>query len=545
MVRPTASPLRRLAAAPEPCPAARQRRHKTFARHVDKDNQVYYTFANRRPLPDPASPPQYDFFSMPDLLLDLDAEGSSAVRPFDDEADGKRLRERWPADTPRREAARATARRFEQQVYESRRKTREICSQPTNVWRITPHDVLSAALLGSPPPSEGPVAPTSCEAPPGAPAMGVLERLRIENGIPPHAAKDDEQLLRWMLLRQQMLDKSRLSRDEAAPSPSQLAQALRKQTSMTGIRRLVCQCLGAGTSVACFTAQQGPEPDMAVELRRACERVLGVASASRDERLQALATLGNLSERLAAAGASMGAPLLGLCLRLSAEAALPEASSEWLHRGFDADAWSANAQTSRDVASTLDAFGSLLAGGGEPGVDTAPMRQLLLQLLTGIDENDCIAPASLRALTVPYLELDGPVPAQQALGAYSSYVALLGQLGAVRTLWKEWRLSAPQARALAGPHGAGAVEAAFADALRRAAHGVTAAGYGETGADASLEQCVVLDYHAMDEAGHASGAGGGPSDTGRAPHPDGVAAVLDMPLDGCMSEVQRMPSVQG
>ena len=79
MIRPATRRAPQLPAT-ELCPGAHQRRFKTFVRHVDKNNQVYYTLANRRPRPDPASPAQHEFFSMPDLLLDLDAEGTVVGR---------------------------------------------------------------------------------------------------------------------------------------------------------------------------------------------------------------------------------------------------------------------------------------------------------------------------------------------------------------------------------------------------------------------------------------------------------------------------------
>ncbi|KAJ6446460.1 cell division cycle 37 [Purpureocillium lavendulum] len=521
----------------ERCPNAGQRRFKTFVRHVDKNNNVYYTLANRRPPPDPSFPAQHEFFSMPDLLLDLDAEGTTGVRPFDEEADERRLKDKWPAEPLKRAAVKARLKQFEEQVYESRRKARQLWSQPTNVWRITPHDLLSAALRGAPLASE----PTQPDTPHTPPATGndtrVLSKLRVENGIPPHALDQDERLLRWMLLRQRSLEHSKETRDEAAPTPSQLVETLRKQSSITEFRRLIFQCLAAGTSVGSFIDQGRTRPDLSMEIRRACERVLIEHPTPRAARLETLVAIGNLAARLSTLGTNVGAPLYGLCLKLSAEAGLPEAISEWLHRGYEARIWDTDVESSNDVLSSLSAMNFCVANESQPNVDGIPRRQLLFQLLTGIDENDAISPESFRNLVVLYLQQGATEHATPAPAAYRSYISLLGNLGAVRTLWKEWRLSAPQARALAEAQNTkgDAVDVAFADAVRHASR-VIAAGDGETSPDLGLDECARLDYHAIEmqdtKAWHAA-----PGGTPELAH---AAPLLDMPLNECIKLLRQM-----
>lgn len=531
MIRSAASRAPALANT-ELCAGAHQRRFKTFVRRVDKNDEVYYTLARKGLSPDPSSPVQYDFFEMPDLLLDLDAEGTRNVRAFGDE-DEQHMKGQW-AVVPRRTAVKARLRQFEEQVYESRRKAHEILSRPTNIWRITSHDILSAALCGAP--VESLATRPSNETPGLQTGSQILEQIRVENGIPPHAAEEDEQLLRWMILRRKSLEQSRHKREEAAPTPMQLSEALRTQISITGVRRLVFQCLATGTSITGFTTQSGSKPDLNLEIREASERVLRRDPEDRTSILEALSFIGNLSERLSRLNAGVGAPLCGLGLKLSAEAGLLETTSEWLYRGHDANLWSNDTEAPKDVLSTLNSLRSTLSNAHETGLHHVQNRQLLFQLLTGIDENDAISPDSFRALATLYLKDNSHVPAQQALEVYESYISLLGQLGATRMLWKEWRLSAPQARKRPNDR----MAAVFGEAVRQSAH-VIAASDGEARSDVSLDECATLDYHAieMQDAStwrRAVGVSKEDFEIGD------VLSALDLPLGGWMKQMEQLQS---
>ncbi|KND95152.1 hypothetical protein TOPH_00568 [Tolypocladium ophioglossoides CBS 100239] len=529
MIRSAASRAPALANA-ELCAGSHQRRFKTFVRRVDKNQEVYYTLARKGLSPDPNSPVQYDFFEMPDLLLDLDAEGTRNVRSFEDD-DERHMKGKW-AVVPKRTAVRARLKQFEEQVYESRRRAHEILSQPTNIWRITSHDIVSAALRGASVESQATQA--SNETPGLQKEPDIFEKLRIENGIPPHATEEDEQLLRWMILRRKSLEQSRQKREEAAPTPLQLAEALEQQMSITGVRRLVFQCLAAGTSIASFKSPSGFKPGLPLTIREACERVLRQYPGDRTSILETLIFIGNLSERLSRLNTSAGAALCGLGLKLSSGTGLLETTSEWLYRGYDTNSWSNDVKASKDVLSTLSSLRSTLSNEQEPRLHQVHSRQLLFQLLTGIDENDAISPDSFRALATLHLNDDSHIPAQQAFEIYESYILLLGQLGATRMLWKEWRLSAPQARKRLNDR----IVAIFGKAVRESAH-VIAASNGETRSDLNLDECATRDYHAIEMQAastlrHAAGAPKEDLEIGD------VASALDLPLEGWMKQVARL-----
>ncbi|KMQ81684.1 hypothetical protein RF55_25554, partial [Lasius niger] len=220
MMRSAASrTLQRLTVGAEPCPEAGviqqpcaqasdaeaypqpPQRPRTFIRKVDKYGTEYHVLAKRRALLQLHRDPnmEFDFFELPDLVMDLDAEGTKNVRPFDQE-DERRYKAEC-AVSPERTAVKARLRQFEEQIRESRVKCRQILSQPTNIWRITAHDILSAALRGAPPESREIQGHQTTEGAGLPRTQRVLDKIRIENGIPPHATEEDCQLLHWMMLR--------------------------------------------------------------------------------------------------------------------------------------------------------------------------------------------------------------------------------------------------------------------------------------------------------------------------------------------------------
>lgn len=488
--------------------AHNQRRCKAFVRRIDRNNEVYYTISNKRPPKSPeAIPVRDDFFEMPDLLLDLDAEDSRFVRPVD-EADDERLERKWDVNA-KRLAVQDHLKQLQEQIAESRRKADDVLSNPTNVWRLNSHDVLSAALRCSPPAAvdQTHVATTTSDASHSSGRLalrqdaGFIETLCRENGIPPHALQDDRVLLEWMLLRYNNLERSKTNRSEAPPTPSQLAVALRDQTSITGIRRLVFQSLSSGEAAKTyFSKEKGAADDdswgtlsVSQDIRDACASVLDQCSEKAVAHLEILSFIGNLASRLSLHSGNVGPALTGLALQLSAASGVIGATSEWLYRGFVYTTWEQHAETSGDVAAALQTFIQRLRSTGEGAHD----RQLLLQLLTGIDENSTLLQESFRSLPLLYLGERSKVSTDDAYDVYASYITLLGHLGAVRTLWKEWHVSRPiVTRYLKPSEDSSRLEDLYAasllDALRVAAPLET-----RSPPDMELSECVALDYHSI------------------------------------------------
>lgn len=488
----------RLAASSHRFAAQCQRRSKTFVRRIDKNNEVYYTIRNKRPPKSPDSiPVRDDFFEMPDLLLDLDAEDSQFVRPVD-EADDLRLERKWDVN-PKRLAVQDQLKELQAQISESRRKADDILSNPANIWRLSPQDILSAALRGTPAVVDEIRSPTVTPEPPlGSKELTsgqdsrLIETLCRENGIPPHALQDDRVLMEWMWLRYKNLQRSMENRSEEPLSPAQLSDALKDQTSIIGIRRLMFQSLRS-TEIAktYFLKQKGTNngPNVSLEIRNACLRVLAQHTEKAAAHLEILSFLGNLAARLYG---HHGPALTGLALRLSAKAGVVGAISEWLRRGFADNTWERNRASSADVAESLKTFIQQLSSGLYAVYD----RQLLFQLLTGI-EHDSLSNDSFRSLALFYLGEQSKVSTDEAYGMYESYIMLLGHLGAVRTLWKEWYASRPVVERFLKPDGsAQRLESLYQASLRSAVY-VAAPMDAQGFPDMELNECVALDYHSI------------------------------------------------
>ncbi|UKZ59395.1 uncharacterized protein TrAtP1_000703 [Trichoderma atroviride] len=534
----------RLATSSHRFAAHNQRRSKTFVRRIDKNNEVYYTIRNKRPPKSPDSiPVRDDFFEMPDLLLDLDAEDSRLVRPAD-EADDLRLERKWDVN-PKRLAVQDQLKELQAQISESRRKADDVLSNPANIWRLSPHDILSAALRGTPVVVDDVRSPTMTPRPSSDSKeltsghdSRLIETLCRENGIPSHALQDDRVLMEWMWLRYKNLQRSMENRSEEPLSPAQLSDALKDQTSIIGIRRLVFHSLPS-TEVAktYFLRQKGTNngPIVSYEIRNACLRVLAQQPEKGAAHLEILGFIGNLAARLYG---HHGPALTGLALRLSAEAGVVGAISEWLRRGFADHTWEQYRASSADVAETLKTLIRQLSS----GLYAVDDRQLLFQLLTGI-EHDSLSDDSFRSLPLFYLGEQSKVSTDEAYGMYESYIMLLGHLGAVRSLWKEWYASRPIVERFLKPDGsAQRLESLYQASLRSALY-VAAPMDAHDFPDMELNECVALDYHSIGAQDNASWFASG-EETARPNESNGSASPelpsFNLPLDEWTARIDHI-----
>lgn len=474
---------------------------------------------------------------MPDLPLDLDAEDSRFVRPVD-EADDLRLERKWDVD-PKRLAVQDRLKELQAQISESRRKADDILSNPANIWRLGPHDILSAALRSTPtvadeihPPTMTPESLHGSKQLASRQDSGLIKTLCRENGIPSHALQDDQVLLEWMWLRYKNLKRSMENRSEEPLSPAQLSNALKDQTSIIGIRRLVFHSLrSVEVAKTYFPRQKGANngPNVSYEIRNACLRVLTQHPEKAAAHLDMLSFIGNLAARLSG---NIGPVLTGLALRLSAEAGVVGAISEWLRRGFVDNTWERYRASSADVAETLKTFTRQLSS----GLYAVHDRQLLFQLLTGI-EHDSLSDDSFRSLPLFYLGEQSKVSTDEAYDMYESYIMLLGHLGAVRTLWKEWYASRPVVERFLKPDGsAQRLESLYEASLRSALH-VAAPMDTQGFPDMELNECVALDYHSIGAQDSASWFAR-PNDSNGSVSPE--LPLFNLPLDEWTRRIDHM-----
>lgn len=543
MIRSTASRARQQLAKPDRGPGSSSSSSssrypgKAFEKRIDKYNEVYYVLSKKKGRAGHADPEkQYKFFEMPDLLLDLDADGAPNVRSFNAEVDEPAMAARW-SDSPRRAQVRAQLRQLQDQVVELRQKAHDVSSEPTNVWRITAHDVMSAALYGGSATPRKPAKRFFLQEPseevdgsggtaPSPPQLRQMaDKVRAKNGIPPHAVHQDQLLLHWMLLRRHC---SENSPGQKAPSASQFAQAIESQTSLMGIRRLVSQSLAAGMSTASFFHSNTlSDQSLPRCIRTACERILSGSSSSRSLRLEVLTFLGNLSERLYSLGTCLGPDLCGLALKLAAEAGSVVAASAWLQRCHD---HGVEQISMCDIQSTLRFLRSLQSDEHLMSKSQiTEQRQRLLRLLTGIDDSGQSVPASLRSFVVLWEQQKKKKPGSEAQELFAGYMELLGHLGAARTIWAEWRELPGSLRR------DNVASLVFGTALRQAID-VTPPCDGELLQSAGWHDCVMADYHAIGKQGmRASQA----PVSKRIFETAAIRGAMDMPFEQCLEAINK------
>ncbi|KAF5572444.1 hypothetical protein FPANT_13079 [Fusarium pseudoanthophilum] len=410
---------------------------KMFLKKETRWGETYY-IVNRWP-ETPKLPEEHEYFRINDLLLDLDDMLSKHVRPSSEEDEERALR-KWSRDS-KRDDVRWKLHRMETSLTWSRIKASEIHSEPSSSWRLGSHDLFSAALQA---PTPAPLIDSSKKQQ-GPPNNATAERepnklhlVSSNNGIPKQALEDDSSLLRWFQSRAQ----SSWSGQYRAISPShsaQLSAALRKQDSLTNLRRLVSQYLSVETSAISFRQLKSPgqeksTEDLSSDLRNTCENLL--KQGTLQNKHDVLVFLGNLSQRLTARGDHLGGPLCGLGLRLSAEVCKPTASKRYFQIGLQTGHWTGSYQGSMDILHCLETYQCHLNSVSQPsGLDLCG-RQELLELLLGRSRTHNHSALSLINACLHGREQE------TAFEAYRASIILIGHLGMIEWLNQEQRTSA-------------------------------------------------------------------------------------------------------
>ncbi|KAH7172114.1 hypothetical protein DER46DRAFT_176698 [Fusarium sp. MPI-SDFR-AT-0072] len=410
---------------------------KMFLKKETRWGETYYV-VNRWP-ETPKLPEEHEYFRINDLLLDLDDMFSKHVRPSSEE-DEERALKRWSRDN-KRDDVRWKLHRMETSLTWSRIKAFQIHSEPSSSWRLGSHDIFSAALRA---PSPTPLIDSSKNQQ-GSANNATAERepnklhlISSNNGIPKQALEDDSSLLRWLQSRTQLS----WSGQYPAVSPShsaQLSAALRKQDSLTSLRRLVSQYLSVETSAISFHQLKSPGQEkstdnLSSDLRNACENFL--KQDTLQNKHDVLVFLGNLGQRLTARGDHLGGPLCGLGLRLSAEICKPAASKRYFQSGLQTGYWTGSKQGSIDILHCLETYQCHFNSVSQPNGLDLYGRQELLELLLGRSRTHNHSALSLINACLRGCKQD------TAFEAYRASILLVGHLGMVEWLNQEQRTSA-------------------------------------------------------------------------------------------------------
>lgn len=406
---------------------------RTFVHHQEPTGQVWYTIKSKlQRIKRPENP---KFFEMPDLVIDLDAEDQKGIREFNLQ-DENIARKRWGVNH-KREAMETFVSRLESDAAHLRQSWADILAQPSNPWRITPHDLISVALGGV---TSGTLA-TNLRGIGPADDPAYLHFLCEMNGIPEYAIADDKSVLEWMLIRKEAMEQIVSQQSGQLPSATDFFEALQVASSLLELRRVIATCsLGSlGNEHNAITAF-GQDGNIAVAIEDAIRRLLNAAEPESPEMenaiRQAMTIVGNAEINLQDQNPRVSALLWAFGSQLAKSHSLV-ATIESIRRCLQAEHEHAVPEVSNIVADMIDGLASTLEDLYQR--DPAHIYHMteapaLLGILIGnpnIEDHERTYSVRSFVLDSRHLSLD------LRLNLYKSYIALLGRLGAVRVLWLE------------------------------------------------------------------------------------------------------------
>jgi hypothetical protein len=490
--------------------AFHQRRTKTFHRVVSEDGEPLFHVARQEDKQQPLKPRPEDLFTMPDVVLDLDMQGRSGVREFG-WADEQKFLEQW-RESPKRAQVRSELTAFSKEIEMSRERAGKVLSDPTNPWRITDHDILSVALRGFMPSNtlmsedrkglwqekqpvttlsqsrldEADIQAARAAAEPakleteateagGAKLVhdtksqsqrgmllhldprqepDVLHEVASRNGIPRSVVWSDERLLRWMITRRINLDYAKHKSAEQPPSTAKMNVALRQhilrrsnpELNFNIARRIVSQCLEAGTDITTKEEDAGRAASIFKAIQDICLATNHRHSEKAPRHAELLTFSTALESRFPTPDPDMRACIFHLRLVSLSGLGWLERTADHIQGGHTSQTWFGMPRIPEGLKLALEYWNNHAQE--DVFLNDLPSRQLLLRTLTGVGEDGSTSEFSFRSMILRQQKGRSPSSHLERLEAFGSYIRLLGQLGAVRTLWKEWTTTVPDLKAL-------------------------------------------------------------------------------------------------
>jgi hypothetical protein len=268
-----------------------------------------------------------------------------------------------------------------------------------------------------------------------------MRSLRDDNGIPSYAAKNDEQLLRWMMVRRH---NGTHARGNQPPGPADIVKRLESvvephitRRTIFSIRRVIFQSIAAGADFRVINDGRSAG-NVPLTVRNLIAGTLEKFAHNYPPHLNVLTFVNNLAARLPEKDGDMAAALFALRLRALAGMALTHLATVQLEQGITSDMWDSEVDFLSDVAGAMDSW--RLSLDQNPVVQTEDGRRQVFRILTGFGEGGMALSTSYRSLMLDPRSAKGENYSHNArIKAFCRYIDLLGPLGAVRTLWKEWR----------------------------------------------------------------------------------------------------------
>lgn len=425
-------------------------------------------------------------FEMPDVVLDLDAEDSTYVRPFDaqDEAEQKF---KWGYNPVIPEVEERVS-ELTTDILADGTRMRQMLAARHHPFKISDHDVLSVALLGgdanAPSPADGEAVDEVARR--RNSMLQCRNRALRSNGIPERIlARDANTIIHFMLHRQQLASASQSSASASTPAKSTgshtFERAVDRCKSHTQLERLCSSSLSPGHGAISpaslnYIADvlENPKKDF---YGTNTQQVLKFVN---NFTLRQLSTNTGLNSRLSLLGLLMAAKLRLL-------PAVMQYLQICLSQGFIGNA--------QDKPETLSAVGEGILKALEQGQGLARgVRPELFTLMTGRTLAD--------SAVQPALFGSGVVSREEDPHTHPIYVQILGQLGAFRLLWHSWRRGADARMSQYEPY----YYRAFIRCAEVLHDAKSVNGLDCTTATGDLEKDAELDLQAIDrlDAHHAS-----------------------------------------
>ena len=359
----------------------------------------------------------YPTFEFPEVVLDLDAESSPYARSVS-EKDWQREVEKYEVNSAVEYGSQRIA-----ELRQENSKAHELMKNTTknrfNPWQVSDMDVLSVALDGAP------RRQSSSDA--ASPEFNrvrrdILSRVLHRNGITERiTSQDDTKVIHFMNHRQALaLDSNPwpagYGKDEDVQS---LDAALQHYPNFRQMQRLVLRF--AQTPFGCWLITKCGE-----RISDLCHKAQEDGTATSEE---ILIFLNNLTINLQSRKVDISKALCVGGLRAASAAVQPTAAAHYISLIRDPG----SVLSAEDIQGAL---GSFLAALSRDHIEKyglgarADIRSEILTLLTGRSLTSYVPQTSLRA-TIGNTAQFG--------SAYSSYIVLLGELGALRMLWHEWK----------------------------------------------------------------------------------------------------------
>lgn len=363
-------------------------------------------------------------YEIPYVVLDLDAEDNPRVRSYTDQ-DEKDQTARW-SHNPKVDALSDRLHIFRHELRQSDKLWKAPLG-PFDQRRLSDRDLLSVAFLGAS--SRGKDAPTgshNLDTPVDQGSLGNTTELLASNGIPQRILEDDIKTVNFMFHWQELHEPQLANNEDIGKLKSELSRL-----SLHQLRRVAAQLLqtDAGSRLLSLCGDE-----VYFSLVDAGQQRHGLQLRVGNDPTEVLVFLNNIAISLGARNIGVPASLRGLGLRLSSKLFYLPAMANFLRPspqgGQDGELGSVDASAIHETLHSI--LGHMHSQQAVPFGGSFQRRSEIFNLLTGRSISSGTMKPSIRAMISA---------SNDFREAYKSYILLLGEVGAVRSIWHEWHNS--------------------------------------------------------------------------------------------------------